>query len=337
MPGKSKDPRKHHYVPQFYVKKFGDIDGRLWMYDRKVQRYAHVHPKTICWEKDLYTIDPEGTCNAYVENVWFDMIDTDGSRAIRRFENGIAPDVEWRSKLSLFMAQQLMRSPEARKLATDARRAEWDVKHSFRRRNPQLLQDELDRLDTTMGAPPRGVTAESLIADIDSGRLKVSITEWPFIEQLFRQCKFMAEFIFSFEWELLIAPSESGFIVGDYPFILVPAQGSPDEYGFGFPGATKYFPITRGLCLRMGRPGRSGFGSRGASKYEVRIINQNTAVNSERFIMGRDRDQLEYVVCRSKTDKVDAVPRTTVRIIPENETSTVIGMSFWPFRRYFYL
>lgn len=72
-------------------------------------------------------------------------------------------------------------------------------------------------------------------------------------------------------------------------------------------------------------------------KYLLSVTNHHCLMRLIVFIMGRDRDQLEYVVCRSKTDKVDAVPRTTVRIIPENETSTVIGMSFWPFRRYFYL
>jgi hypothetical protein len=76
MASKNKGPRKHHFVPQFYLKMFADSDERLWTYDLVERHYIKVHPKNLCFQNDLYTIDPEGTRNVYVEKVWFDMIPT---------------------------------------------------------------------------------------------------------------------------------------------------------------------------------------------------------------------------------------------------------------------
>jgi hypothetical protein len=79
-----------------------------------------------------------------------------------------------------------------------------------------------------------------------------------------------------------------------------------------------------------------GFSYRNASKEEVRVINQNIAVNSERFVMGPSRKQLEHVVARSGTRVPDPAPRTAVEVVQRDRDSGLIRFIFWPQRRYFY-
>ena len=51
---KQEDPRKHHYVPKFYLKKFADSDGYLWTYDRVKHRLFKVLPKTLLRKRPLH-------------------------------------------------------------------------------------------------------------------------------------------------------------------------------------------------------------------------------------------------------------------------------------------
>lgn len=45
---------KEHYVPQFYLKQFSDINGLLHIYDFKQKKIYTQKPKNVCYEKNLY-------------------------------------------------------------------------------------------------------------------------------------------------------------------------------------------------------------------------------------------------------------------------------------------
>jgi hypothetical protein len=329
--------RRHHYVPQFYQKGFADTDQRLWLYDRGTQRYFKAHPVNICCENDLYTVNPGGTRNSYLETKWLSKVDGDGAAAIRQFEAGIALDLEWEESFSLFMAQQITRTPAFRDSTT---------------RNYRLLREEYLRIgftdvdragqllaryrEETSDPVARCVTAESLVRAVVGGRIKVSVDEGPFLSNMVRQIEFLAKWIISFEWQVLKAPEEeTGFILCDYPFVIVPPREHPEDFGLAFPGTIKYFPLTRTLCLRMGDLGY-GRSYRNVGKEDVRRINQNIAVNSERYIMGPNRTQMEYVVSRSGTIAADSEPRTIAEVVRSDRDGGTIGFTFWPRRRYFY-
>jgi hypothetical protein len=60
---KQNGPKRHHYVPVFYQKGFIETNERLWLYDRRTQRFSQTHPVNICCENDLYTVDPKHSKN----------------------------------------------------------------------------------------------------------------------------------------------------------------------------------------------------------------------------------------------------------------------------------
>jgi uncharacterized protein DUF4238 len=132
---------------------------------------------------------------------------------------------------------------------------------------------------------------------------------------------------------VLVASDETGFIISDCPVVVVPPKGS-DQVGFLVPGSAKYFPLSRHLCLRLGEPGTSRKHRR-MDKEAVRIVNQNIAANSERFIMGPPRVQLENIVSRSGSAKMESTPRFTLATVESDEDGALQKLSAQP-RRYFY-
>lgn len=51
------DPKLHHYVPQFYLRRFVDDDGRLWVWDRDRDRIFPCAPRSVAAETNFYFLD----------------------------------------------------------------------------------------------------------------------------------------------------------------------------------------------------------------------------------------------------------------------------------------
>jgi hypothetical protein len=233
------------------------------------------------------------------------------------------------------MGLLLTRSPAFRTKTTEEFRAMAEESMRLEGADVERAQLGLESERKRTGKAFQGVTAESIVEAVRGGHLQVSVSEGPFLRHMFKQVEFLSRWIASFEWEILSAASGTGFIISDYPFALVPPRNQPHLVGFGFPGTVKHFPLTRRLCLRMGEQG-SRVSYHLATREEVRIINQNTAVNSERFIMGPSRPQLEHIIARSGTLSLDPVRRTSVDVVTRDSESSLLSMTFWPRRRYFY-
>jgi hypothetical protein len=108
---KAKDPRKHHYVPVFYQSNFTNEAGLLWVYDRQRGTYKELHPRAICFEKDLYAVKPENKPrDMQVELKVLSVVDSLGSRGIRDFQVG-RPNSEAEQAVAFFMAFQWGRVP----------------------------------------------------------------------------------------------------------------------------------------------------------------------------------------------------------------------------------
>jgi hypothetical protein len=333
---KRNEPRRHHYVPEAYQKGFVNPDESIWLYDRKTQRYTKTHPRVICCENELYTIDPEGLKDRRVESKFLSSVDGDAITTIRQLERRERLDRDWMESFSIFMALLITRSPAFRKMTIqnlEAMHAEYfRIGFTDVERARHLLEEYRKR----SGDPAKGITAESLVESVAGGHLRPTVNERPFLEQMLGQLEFLARWIGSFDWQILEAPSESGFITCDYPFVIVPSPEHPELIGFAYPGTVKYFPLTKSLCLRMGEQGYE-FSYVRVNRAEARVVNQNIAVNSERFIMGPNRPQLEHVIGRSDTIRPPAELRHTVETIQTDGDGSLIGFNFWPRRNYFYV
>ncbi len=65
----NKPPRRHHYTPVFYLKRFADADGRLHIVSRDTGKRWTSNPENTGLEKDFYTLEdmPEGEDQYFIE------------------------------------------------------------------------------------------------------------------------------------------------------------------------------------------------------------------------------------------------------------------------------
>jgi hypothetical protein len=329
---KAKDPRKHHYVPVFYQSNFVNEKGLLWVYDRARGTYKELHPRVICFERDLYASKPENKpADMQVEQKVLSVVDAAGSVGIRDFLAG-NPNRAAEEETAIFMAFQWTRVPT---ISRDIRATYAQMTRELSR----IMFLNVDRARAVMEQYARDtgkeltVAPESMVEAFPGEKFEITATETAFLTNMMEQAVSLTKVLMIVEWEVLHAGGGTGFILCDCPVVVVPPRGS-EQVGFLVPGAAKYFPLSRNLCLRLGEPGRKR-SHRTVGKEDVRIINQNVAANSERFIMSPSKLQLESIVSRSGCEAMEDTPRFIVETVEADDDGALQKISAQP-RRYFY-
>lgn len=115
-------PKIHHYVPQFYLARFVDDDGHLWVYDKHIDNVFCSSPRNIGCEKGFYTLPELLDIGANVTHLesQFSEIEGEASRIIacwltqlEQHDRVMIPEVN-REIMSQFLVLQLLRTAEAR-------------------------------------------------------------------------------------------------------------------------------------------------------------------------------------------------------------------------------
>lgn len=329
---KANEPRKHHYVPVFYQKKFTNENGLLWVYDRLKEIYKELHPRVICFENDFYAVKPKNRpSDMQVELNVLSRVDSAGDAGIREFQRG-RPSSEAEQAVACFMAFQATRVPTISRdvRVTYAKAVEQINRLAFA--NVEMTKHHMEQYSADTGQD-LNVTPESIVEFVQGNNYEIVATETAFLTTMMEQSMKLMNVLLQLDWEVLVANEDTGFILCDCPVAVVPPKGS-GQVGFLIPGSAKYFPLSRQLCLRLGDPGRKRE-FRKISKLDVRIVNQNIAANSERFIMCPSKVQLENVVSRSGCAKMESTPRFIIETVEANEDGSLQKISAQP-RRYFY-
>ncbi len=113
------EPVAHHYVPEFYLKRWTGADGRLWRFSKPYGpqvKAKKVAPSGTAFEPNLYKAHSAPPEHAQkMETEFLKKLDTDASEALLQLEEGLQEE-KWnsrhRSSWSRFLLTQMLRAPE---------------------------------------------------------------------------------------------------------------------------------------------------------------------------------------------------------------------------------
>lgn len=326
--------RKHHYVPVFYQKHFTNSKGLLFLYDRVRQTYHELHPRSICLQSDLYATKPEDGSPRDRRMETHILADLDGksATAIRELATLKMPQPETLAGLAVFAALQYLRVPTNDTLMRAIYTAGGNDLLEMAFSTPERAKASLQRYEEGTGKK-LNVSAESMVDSIRKGKIEARANEIAFLRGIATHTDFIAQTLAQLKLDILVSPSAVGFVLTDNPFTTVPAEGD-NRVGIGNFETFTYIPATRNICLRYGVTAHNAF--RDITREDVRLINQNLAVNSERFIIGPNRIQLESVIRRSASVATDPGPRFAFEKTQTADGGILRKLSQVPRRRYFY-
>jgi hypothetical protein len=118
-------PKLHHYVPQFYLRRFTDPSGQLWLWDRARDRVFRTRPNGVAAENNFYWHEELAALghDPLVMEKQFSQLEGEVAqitgqclewlREMKPMEKVEIPDIN-RELVSLYIALQFLRTADSR-------------------------------------------------------------------------------------------------------------------------------------------------------------------------------------------------------------------------------
>ena len=286
--------KKNHYLPQFYLSRFADIQqsrkgGKpvIWVYEKdKSARMAS--PRNEAHENYFYSYEDESGATHSIED-HLARIESVIAPMVRRLdESGYLPSVEERAELAGFVALTFMRGPAARGfLDALASRLMRKTAEDRAKDEVQFAKD----YDAVFGTKPTSVSKEELRSSILSGEYELRQGSRGFnLKMMMEATIWITQALREYDWQILESDPGDIFLTTDVPVITVLPDGAGRAtfgVGFGMPGVEVLFPVGTNICLKLAaHQGNGRFRVPGAM---VRQINKLEMACARRFVYASER------------------------------------------------
>ncbi|MFL9957695.1 MULTISPECIES: DUF4238 domain-containing protein [Paraburkholderia] len=260
-------PRRHHFVPRFYLEGFCAVDAQgLAVYDRVRNAYRAQRPSEVAHRRDYYAYEDELGNRFFDIEVALGEMETAASRSIRRVDNGDELTDDDRMALATYIAFQYTRTPAY------AGWLEVFRAHGAGREEVEALPE-----------PP----------DPAVGRVEA-------IGAMLRHAPRFAHVFLQLNWTIWRRETERiSFVTSDSPVCRV-WRDQPEENvyagaGFLSPEVITVLPLSQASALAM-----SGIGDRMAqrplTRDVVRRVNLAVVNQAQHYVFGRDMTLVENLV-----------------------------------------
>lgn len=296
------EPKRHHYVPRFYLEYFTSAKGTFWVYDKAGDLPRHQTPKNTAVEGYFYSITkPSGEKEhslekalAQLESIAKPILDRWQTAKARPTKEEIGNIVHFLA----FMHSRVPRNVDAVKQILEAVYVE-ELKH-FAGNEEQFGRswDEFCGRQEKLGKPVSMSFEEALKTTREvEDHFKIEMDEKVALAFSFEQASIIPHFLVQMNWCLCEAPGRHFFVTSDSPLVIFDPIGDGRAVfgaGLGLPGAEVTFPISPAVCLQIDRCHTQR--RRRVSQEFVREVNRRRAHATER-----------YVISHIKTKKVDTL------------------------------
>jgi uncharacterized protein DUF4238 len=138
------ESKLHHYVPQFYLRRFVDSKGRLWVWDKLKDTIFQANPKNVAAENNFYWMQELADAGRDPNTMEKQLADLEANVAmvtdqwldwfcdLERGKQIDIPDAN-REEVALFIAVQCLRTADTREIVSGLASAE-PIDHEARRR-----------------------------------------------------------------------------------------------------------------------------------------------------------------------------------------------------------
>jgi hypothetical protein len=303
------DPKRHHYLPEFYLKGFCR-DGMLWLFDRPRDQFREQTPENTGVKKLYYAFeDQAGTRHTEIE-AFLSRVEGDAKSCIDRLRARHDLSPEERRKLSVFLALMHTRVPEFHELIQEMNEKTTKATMQLLARQPGALERLVAKADELGGNP--SVTAEQMREFFERDEYRVWIDRAASLRPMIEIAFGLANALFAANWGVFEAADDTSFVTSDNPvFPSYPKQVGFYPTPFLSPEVAKIAPLAHDTLLVMAGSGGLQV-RRTADRASVRAYNVLTAYSCLDYVIGRDEALVRSIVSRAKVRT--RPPRERIRV-----------------------
>jgi hypothetical protein len=246
--------RKHHYLPQCYLKTFATTrkkSKQVQVFDRKLKRNFAASIADVAAERDFNTVNLEGHPPDAIEKGMAEF-ESELAPALQRIiEMQSLPDNQDRIYLLNLIGLAAIRNPDHRETYRDFHERLATSIMSLATSTPEIWESQM------RGAKKAGYVPVD--ADTDYERMKDFISRGEYTVELPTERHMIAEMegldailphLVKRKWMLVKAPQDSpGFVTSDRPVCLIWSEKKRRPIGFGLKGTEVVFPVSNRLVV----------------------------------------------------------------------------------------
>lgn len=280
--------KRHHYVPQFYLRYFlPSGSATFWVYDKDGGPARAQTPANTAAEGRLYSIDtPGGGSDDSLERL-FARVESVAKPILDRWQcAGARPELPEVEEIAQFLGLMHCRVPRTIEQVKELGIACSLSALDDLRKNPGQLLKIVESWEGPREPPSVEGLQATLQAFLDAPEehSRLELNRKYALEMSLLSARAVVEQLLSMNWCLCDAPSDAFFLTGDSPVnIFVKGGGADFGTGLESPHIEVAFPISPTICLLLDR--RHNQRRRRVGRHLVDRINRRTVGMAERFVI----------------------------------------------------
>ena len=286
---KNPRPRKHHYLPQFYLRGFSENGTHLYQIEKRTGKSFGASIGDTAAIRDFHKLDFDGCPDPEALEKFVSKVEALIAPALDTVLADEKLTSKTRNAMDCLVSMLMARVPATRDMMEES------VRESAK--SVGML------LEKNGGLPPKPPELEDLLS-FES--LEISVSNWYVLQHMYALAfdEDILQVIGRSQAELLRAPAGKHFITGDQPVAQFNADARPEESdkrgGLADPDTVTTLPLSSKLALVLCNTGLSqGNGARDATPMEVDEINRRTIVMSnDRLFASSIDDSLRKLLLR---------------------------------------
>ncbi len=252
------EPRRHHHIPQCYLKGFATGSGkhaRVQVASFEGQRWFETHPKNIALERDFLRIDVKGHAPDAIEKEMASL-ESEIADSLRNIEQTLSFRGEDRNTLLNFIALLAVRSPwmreHWRKTQDGLSRRIMDMALGSK----EMWESQMRQMKKAGRSVNEDVTYEQMKDFHERGEYEFTVAREWHIHMEFHVFRTVLEELGKRQWSMYVTNDKLGpFVTCDRPVSLTwmyPEKVPPlfrSSPGHGMPDTQVYVPMSHRLAL----------------------------------------------------------------------------------------
>lgn len=291
-----KSPKRHHYLPQFYLGGFS-CDNKLWVFDREKKEFRQQTPNNTAVKTNYYSVDVKDGGKRTDIEAMLSQIESHAKEVIDKLHQRKDITTDEKQILSIFMAFMMNRVPDFEKSVNKMEKHMVQLMADMMFTDEDRVQSIMDDLEKKTGEKLY-ISAKKLVDFHKRKQYEIIISRNESLRLMLATSMEISKYFGLMNWSIFHAPQKKSFVTTDNPLIILPpADYKPGFYGVGIitKGARKVFPLSKAACLIMFNHG-DHIEHCDANVNLVRRINISLASSSDRFVIGRDETLVRNLV-----------------------------------------
>lgn len=278
------EPRKHHFLPKFYLRRFSDDDKTLIQIEKVTGKYYGVSINDAAAIRDYHHIDHEEITDPNALEKELSRVESIFAGALEKLLVEGFINNENKFNLAELVAMLRVRVP------------------AFKRYIDKSLQELVKTtgkiMDRKGALPPKPKGYEDIL---NFDNIDVTISNWKCLELMFMLAADpdLINILAAMRPTVYRAPKDKAFITGDQPVAVYNSAATPESvYGFGLidKRTEVTIPLSTKVIVRLDWS-KGKFKERFATLDEVKEYNRRTIIMAEKLLFSSsvDKNILKFI------------------------------------------